>query len=68
MKTKRVYFYILMVSVSLFGVACSSDVDEVPPRTNNEFKTYVLPKETRLSTEERNYIEERMNEYEEAIK
>ncbi|WP_294081090.1 hypothetical protein [Proteiniphilum sp. UBA5384] len=69
MKPIKYILWIVAATLLLLGsVTCSSDIDEVPPRTNNEFKQYVLPKESRLTAEERDYIEQRMNEYEDATK
>lgn len=69
MKTKKTFSLMIVTTLLFLGIiGCSNDIDEVPPRTNNVTKTYVLPKETRLAPEERDYIEQRLNEYEEAIK
>lgn len=50
------------------GLAACDQPDKVPPRETRYVETYIPPKATPLTQEERNYVDQRREEYNNAIK
>lgn len=63
---KKIKYTLGLIALMAFG-GCSN-IDEVPPKTNNLTTTYTLPKPSMLTADERAEINERTARYHEAVK